>query len=79
VTKPAGGDDPATLFARAYQHAVDRWPVPVTSVTVPTGYGATHVLNCGAETAPAALLLPGGGATPPSGGLLPPGCPAATA
>jgi pimeloyl-ACP methyl ester carboxylesterase len=59
----AGGHDRAAEFARAYQDAVDHWPVPVTAVDVPTGYGTTHLLVCGEQAAPAALLLPGGGAT----------------
>jgi pimeloyl-ACP methyl ester carboxylesterase len=63
VSKPAGGSDPAALFARVYQSSVDRWPVPVASVQVPTGHGTTHVLISGAETAPAVLLIPGGGHT----------------
>jgi pimeloyl-ACP methyl ester carboxylesterase len=60
---PAGGHDRAADFARAYQDAVDHWPVPVTSVDVPTGYGTTHMLICGEQAAPAVLLLPGSGAT----------------
>lgn len=63
MSKPAGGGDPAALFARVYQNSVDRWPVPVASVQVPTGHGTTHVLISGAEAAPAVLLIPGGGAT----------------
>jgi pimeloyl-ACP methyl ester carboxylesterase len=59
----ASDHDPAALFTGAYQHAVDCWQVPVTSVKVPTGYGATHVLSCGPEAAASAVLLPGGGAT----------------
>jgi pimeloyl-ACP methyl ester carboxylesterase len=51
------------MFARAYQDMVDRWPEGVTTQDVPTGYGSTHVLMCGPGTAPAVLLLPGGGAT----------------
>ena len=35
----ADGRDPRALFARAYQDLVDRWPVPVTALDVPTGYG----------------------------------------
>lgn len=37
--------------------------MPVASVQVPTGHGATHVLISGAETASAVLLIPGGGHT----------------
>jgi pimeloyl-ACP methyl ester carboxylesterase len=63
VGTPAVGHDRAADFARAYQDVVDHWPVPVTSVDVPTGYGTTHLLICGEQAAPAVLLLPGGGAT----------------
>ena len=59
----ADGDDAAAVFSRSYHDAMDRWPVPVTSVRVPTAYGETHVLVCGAETGLPVLLLPGGGAT----------------
>jgi len=58
-----GIGDRAVAFARAYQQAVDRWPVPVALQRVTTGYGMTHVLACGPPDAPAALLLPGAGAT----------------
>jgi pimeloyl-ACP methyl ester carboxylesterase len=56
-------DDAAAAFSRAYRDAMYRWPVPVTSARVPTAYGATHVLICGADTGLPVLLLPGGGAT----------------
>jgi len=59
---PATGDR-AAAFARAYQAAVDRWPVPVTAQQVRTGYGTTHALACGPPDAPPVVLLPGGGAT----------------
>ena len=64
--RPADDGGPAALFSRfsrAYRRAVDAWPVPVTSAAVPTGYGRTHVLFCGEDTAPPVLLLPGHGAT----------------
>jgi pimeloyl-ACP methyl ester carboxylesterase len=50
-------------FERAYQDAVARWPVPPAPADVPTEYGRTHVLSCGAPGAPAMVLLPGSGAT----------------
>lgn len=50
-------------FARAYAHAVSRWPVPVTQRDVPTGFGRAHVLESGKPDGPPALLLPGSGAT----------------
>jgi pimeloyl-ACP methyl ester carboxylesterase len=63
VSGAADARDSAGVFGRAYQAVIGRWPVPVTSIKVPTGYGATHVLACGAQDAPVVLLLPGGGAT----------------
>jgi pimeloyl-ACP methyl ester carboxylesterase len=64
VPTPAARDhDPAAAFARAYQDAVDQWPVPVTSHRVPTSYGLTHLLISGGQDTPAVLLLPGSGAT----------------
>jgi len=62
VSGPSEARDPAAVFDSAYQAAISRWPVPVTSVKVVTGYGATHVLAGGAKDAPV-VLLPGGGAT----------------
>jgi pimeloyl-ACP methyl ester carboxylesterase len=58
-----GGSTAQTAFDRAYQSLIDTWPTPVTSERVPTAFGATHLLICGDESAPAVLLLPGGGAT----------------
>jgi pimeloyl-ACP methyl ester carboxylesterase len=58
-----GGGDAAAMFSRAYRDAMDRWPVPVTSVKIPTAFGATHVLVGGTDTGLPVLLLPGGGAT----------------
>jgi pimeloyl-ACP methyl ester carboxylesterase len=55
--------DAQARFTRAYQRVIDHWPVPVTSLDAPTDYGRTHLLAAGDETAPAVLLLPGGGAT----------------
>jgi pimeloyl-ACP methyl ester carboxylesterase len=49
--------------AGAYQQAVDRWPVPVTALDMPTDYGVTHLPASGEDAAPVALLIPGGGAT----------------
>jgi pimeloyl-ACP methyl ester carboxylesterase len=50
-------------FDDAYQALIDAWPCPVIAETVPTDYGATHVLMCGDESGPVLLFLPGGGAT----------------
>lgn len=58
-----GTGDRTELFARAYQAAVDRWPVPVASEHVPTRYGSTHVLACGSPGAPPVLLLQESGTT----------------
>ena len=62
MSGPLESRDPAAVFDSAYQAAISRWPVPVTSVKVVTGYGATHVLADGAKDAPV-VLLPGGGGT----------------
>ncbi|MBO0806839.1 MAG: alpha/beta fold hydrolase [Actinobacteria bacterium] len=58
-----GTGDRTELFARAYQAAADRWPVPVASEHVPTRYGGTHVLACGSPDAPPVLLLQESGTT----------------
>jgi pimeloyl-ACP methyl ester carboxylesterase len=60
---PRGLSDRTAGFKRAYQDAVDDWPVRVTSADVPTSYGTTHLLICGEQAAPPVLLLPGAGAT----------------
>jgi pimeloyl-ACP methyl ester carboxylesterase len=57
------GPGPRARFTSAYQRVVDRWPVKVTGLDVPTDYGTTHLLASGDETAPVVLLLPGGSAT----------------
>ncbi len=56
-------DDARATFTRAYQEAVEHWPVPVTAKDVPTGYGTSHLLISGDPAAPPVLLLPGSGAT----------------
>ncbi len=73
-THDPAAQGPAAVFAGLYQDAVGRWPVPVTSLSVDTGYGLTHLLASGPPDAPALLLLPAGGATavvwrPVAGGL----------
>lgn len=50
-------------FSAAYQRCVDRWPIPVKSLTVTTTFGDTHLLVSGPPQGRAVLLLPGGGAT----------------
>jgi pimeloyl-ACP methyl ester carboxylesterase len=50
-------------FEALYQRSVEKWPVPVESVSVYTEFGQTHLLQCGAWDKTALLLLPGGGAT----------------
>lgn len=52
-----------TAFSAAYQRCVDRWPIPVESLTIPTTFGDTHLLASGVPQGGAVLLLPGGGAT----------------
>ncbi|MBO0770553.1 MAG: alpha/beta fold hydrolase [Actinobacteria bacterium] len=58
-----GTGDRTELFARAYQAAVDRWPVPVASQHVPTRFGSTHVLACGSPEATPVVLLQESGTT----------------
>jgi pimeloyl-ACP methyl ester carboxylesterase len=63
MSQSPSGPEPRAVFGRAYQQAVDRWPVPVTALDVPTDYGVTHLLASGDEAAPVVLAIPGGGAT----------------
>lgn len=50
-------------FTAAYRRCVDRWPIPVESLTVPTTFGDTHLLVSGPPKGRVVLLFPGGGAT----------------
>lgn len=50
-------------YFAAYAAVLDRWPVPVESLDVPSAYGRTHVHVAGPIGAPPLLLLHGGGAT----------------
>jgi pimeloyl-ACP methyl ester carboxylesterase len=49
-------------YAKAYQHVLDElWPVPHEHAFLPTRYGMSHGIVCGAAAAPPLLLLPGAG------------------
>jgi pimeloyl-ACP methyl ester carboxylesterase len=63
MTDTRRGGAARLAFDDAYQVLIDRWPVAVTARTVPTEYGATHLLMCGDYSQRVLLLLPGGGAT----------------
>ncbi|MFC4060678.1 alpha/beta fold hydrolase [Planomonospora corallina] len=55
------GVDPA--FLAAYDAVLERWPVPVETVDLPSAYGTTRVNVCGPADGPPLVLLHGGGAT----------------
>ncbi len=46
-----------------YDAVSSRWPVPSTTMTVPTAYGRTFVRISGSADAPPLVLLPGGGSS----------------
>ena len=46
-----------------YDAVSSRWPVPSTTMTVPTSYGRTFVRISGSADAPPLVLLPGGGSS----------------
>jgi pimeloyl-ACP methyl ester carboxylesterase len=46
----------------AYENVLKQWPIPYEELNIPTGFGDTHVLASGPQTAdPLVLLNPGGG------------------
>jgi pimeloyl-ACP methyl ester carboxylesterase len=50
-------------FLARYDAMLARWPVPVETLDIPARHGTTRVIACGPADGPAAVLLPGGGAT----------------
>jgi pimeloyl-ACP methyl ester carboxylesterase len=50
-------------FFAAYDAVLDRWPVVVESLDVPSAYGRTRVQACGPIDGPPLVLLHSGGAT----------------
>ncbi|GAA1241349.1 alpha/beta fold hydrolase [Kitasatospora nipponensis] len=54
--------DPAGFLA-AYDALLDRWPVPVERLDLPSEYGTTRVLACGPPDGEPLVLLHGGGST----------------
>jgi pimeloyl-ACP methyl ester carboxylesterase len=50
-------------FARAYAALLSRWPADRTDLDVPHRFGTTRVYLTGPSSAPAVVLLAGGGAT----------------
>lgn len=50
-------------FMACYDAALAQWPVPFTTVRVPSRFGATHVIVCGPEDAPPLVLLHASGST----------------
>jgi pimeloyl-ACP methyl ester carboxylesterase len=52
-------------FDAAYQAVLNQWPVPYEELSIPTPFGATHVIASGPrEASPVVLLPPGGGYAP---------------
>ncbi|WP_257459547.1 alpha/beta fold hydrolase [Archangium lipolyticum] len=48
-----------SAFTTVYERALERWPVPVERLFVPTRFGRTHVLVSGPREAPPFFLLHG--------------------
>lgn len=47
---------------RRYNEILDYWPLPNEKITVPTSFGDTFVISCGAQSGKAVLLLHGSAA-----------------
>jgi pimeloyl-ACP methyl ester carboxylesterase len=52
-------EEGARAVHRLYRAVLDRWPVPITELRVPTREGETFVIVCGSADAPPAMLLHG--------------------
>jgi pimeloyl-ACP methyl ester carboxylesterase len=50
-------------FLARYDAMLARWPVPARTLDIPGRHGTTRVIACGPDAGPAAVLVPGGGAT----------------
>ncbi|MER6513261.1 alpha/beta fold hydrolase [Nonomuraea sp. NPDC001636] len=50
-------------FLSAYDAVLERWPVPVEPIDLPSAYGTTRVNACGPADGPPLVLLHGGGTT----------------
>ncbi|MEV4368880.1 alpha/beta fold hydrolase [Nonomuraea sp. NPDC049637] len=50
-------------FFSAYDAVLERWPVPVEPIDLPSAYGTTRVNACGPADGPPLVLLHGGGTT----------------
>jgi pimeloyl-ACP methyl ester carboxylesterase len=48
-------------FDAAYQAVLNQWPVSYEELSIPTHFGATHVIASGPREAPPVVLLPPGG------------------
>ncbi|MEW9533832.1 alpha/beta fold hydrolase [Microbispora sp. NPDC049125] len=53
----------STAFLAAYDAVLERWPVQVETVDLPSAYGTTRVNVCGPADGPPLILLHGGGTT----------------
>jgi pimeloyl-ACP methyl ester carboxylesterase len=58
IYKSAAGEQAIMAW---YDAALTRWPVPYTTLTVPTRHGQTFIIASGEESAPPLVLLHGAG------------------
>ncbi|MFC0864192.1 alpha/beta fold hydrolase [Sphaerimonospora cavernae] len=57
------GHAASAAFLAAYDAVLERWPVKVEPIDLPSAYGTTRVNACGPADAPPLILLHGGGTT----------------
>ncbi|WP_283139143.1 alpha/beta fold hydrolase [Rhizohabitans arisaemae] len=57
------GHGASTAFLAAYDAVLERWPVQVEPIDLPSAYGVTRVNACGPVDGPPLILLNGGGTT----------------